>query len=186
MRHQKRYTTDNKVIDIYDDVFSQAEREYHIDFTYKSKYTLNNAFGGSFWIKDKNIFVSSFDSEDLSNFNFLDTDSFEPIQKTLINFDINNCYAHVSSLASNFYYHVDTSLENVGKTLLYYVNPRWDRNWGGETLFANRNGECEVSVEYRPGRIVVFDADIEHKATNPRVDADEFRCVFVIHYRVNN
>ena len=33
MRHQKRYTTDNKVIDIYDDVFSQAEREYHIALT---------------------------------------------------------------------------------------------------------------------------------------------------------
>jgi len=56
MRHQKRYTTDNKVIDIYDDVFSQAEREYHVEFTYKSKYTLNNAFGGSFWIKDKKYF----------------------------------------------------------------------------------------------------------------------------------
>jgi hypothetical protein len=183
MKHIRRKTSDNRVIDIYDDVFSQSERDFHIQYTYNSKYLLKSAFGGNFWLKDKNIFVSAFNPDELNTFNFLNTDSFSPIAENLKEFNINNCYSHVSSLASSFYFHVDNNILNSGKTLLYYVNPRWDRDWGGETLFANREGECEICVEYRPGRIVVFDADMEHKATNQRIDSDEFRCVFVIHYR---
>ena len=74
------------------------------------------------------------------------------------------------------------------KTLLYYLNSRWDRNWGGETLFANNNGECELAVEYKPGRVVIFDGSIEHKPSAISMNADEYRFIFVIQFisRENN
>jgi hypothetical protein len=60
------------------------------------------------------------------------------------------------------------------------VNTRWDRNWGGETLFANDEGECEIAVEYKPGRVVLFDSLIPHKPSPVSMQADEFRFTFVI------
>lgn len=51
-------------------------------------------------------------------------------------------------------------------TLLYYANPSWDPEWHGETLFyADR--DVVGAVLPKPGRIVVFDAAIEHAATPP-------------------
>jgi len=182
MKHQRRHTSDNKIIDVYDDVFTQAERDFHINFAYNSKYRINPVFQNSFWVKDKNFFVSPFDLNDLNHFNFTNTDAFQPIASQLNEHEVDRCYLNISSLATNSYFHVD--YHDVGrKTLLYYINSRWSREWGGETLFANKYGECEVAVEYKPGRIVLFDAEIEHKPTNQSTDSDEFRCVFVIQYR---
>lgn len=182
MKHQRRLTSDGKVIDIYDDVFSPPEREYHSSFTYNSKYLIKPVFQDSFWVKGKNYTLSPYSIDDLNNFKFLDSKSFEPIAEKLQHFDISKCYTNVGTMASSFYFHTD--YYEVGrKTLLYYVNPRWDKEWGGETMFANKHGECEIAVEYKPGRIVIFDAEIEHKPSNISKDADEFRCVFVIQFK---
>ena len=61
--------------------------------------------------------------------------------------------------------HTDDSCKN--KTLLYYANKNWEMNWGGETVFYNDKGTDYVKViPYVPGRIVIFDGRIPHRA-NP-------------------
>ena len=61
--------------------------------------------------------------------------------------------------------HTDDSRKN--KTLLYYSNKNWEMNWGGETVFYNDSGTDYVKVvPYVPGRIVIFDGRIPHRA-NP-------------------
>ena len=61
--------------------------------------------------------------------------------------------------------HTDDSRKN--KTLLYYSNKNWEMNWGGETVFYNDKGTDYVKViPYVPGRIVIFDGRIPHRA-NP-------------------
>jgi len=182
MKHQRRQTSDHKIIDIYDEVFTQAERDFHLNFAYNSTYRVSPVFQNSFWIKDKNFFYSTFDNNDLNNFAFLSSDSFAEINKELVDYIPDRYYLNTASIATNSYYHVDYTKPG-RKTLLYYLNERWCREWGGETLFTGKYGECEIAVEYKPGRIVIFDSEIEHKPAQISTDADEFRSVFVIQYR---
>jgi SM-20-related protein len=52
-------------------------------------------------------------------------------------------------------------------TLLYYPMPTWKPEWGGETVFHDRNGEIAVSVLPKPGRAVFFDSRIPHAGRAP-------------------
>ena len=53
-------------------------------------------------------------------------------------------------------------------TALYYVNPDWETNWGGETVFYN-DAQTDIlkSVMPKPGRFVVFNASIPHRSSPP-------------------
>jgi Rps23 Pro-64 3,4-dihydroxylase Tpa1-like proline 4-hydroxylase len=53
-----------------------------------------------------------------------------------------------------------------GVTAVYYANPVWERDWQGETVFY-AGGEPVHMVAPRPGRLVVFDADIVHRVGVP-------------------
>ena len=54
-----------------------------------------------------------------------------------------------------------------GVTALYYANPEWDEQWMGETAFYDKQREPLYVVAPRPGRLIVFDADILHRAGVP-------------------
>jgi Rps23 Pro-64 3,4-dihydroxylase Tpa1-like proline 4-hydroxylase len=175
MRHKKITTSSGRFIDIYDDVFPPHLQSHHIGFVQRSRYKLGaSSNDGVQWQKDKTFFQSLFTEEDFSNFRFINDELLQKLQ----NYEVNGCWVLVSSPLSTYYYHTDGS--DPGITLLYYVNTRWDRDWGGETLFANDEGECEIAVEYKPNRIVIFDSLIEHKSSSISMQADEFRFVFVI------
>jgi SM-20-related protein len=53
-----------------------------------------------------------------------------------------------------------------GVTSLYYANPVWEEHWQGETVFYDA-GEPVHTVVPKPGRLVVFDADILHRVGAP-------------------
>ena len=48
------------------------------------------------------------------------------------------------------------------KTLLYYANRHWEYNWGGHTIFYDKDENIKTTVEVKPGRIVIFDGNIPH------------------------
>ena len=62
-----------------------------------------------------------------------------------------------------------------GVTTLYYANPEWDENWMGETVFYDQNREPIYAVAPKPGRVVVFDADIVHRAGVPSPECHYLR-----------
>lgn len=56
------------------------------------------------------------------------------------------------------------------KTALVYGNNKWDINWGSETIFlSSMDSDAEIlqSVIPKPGRMVMFDADIPHTGRPP-------------------
>lgn len=59
-------------------------------------------------------------------------------------------------------YHVDSN-----KTVLVYLNPEWNWNWGGETMFFDHNLEAKRVVSFRPGRVVLFDGRLPHLGCAP-------------------
>jgi len=73
-------------------------------------------------------------------------------------------YINYFAPTENPYFHSDG---DQGITVLIYVNPETSINEGGETQFLGAN-HCIHSVLPRPGRAVMFDARLVHKATSFR------------------
>lgn len=80
-----------------------------------------------------------------------------------------NCFAP----AENPYFHTDGHKGEV--TFLYYPNDFWDINDGGETQLY-LNGTL-YGIPPIPNRMIVFDADVLHKATSFR-DRHRFTIAF--------
>ena len=72
-----------------------------------------------------------------------------------------NCFAP----NENPYFHTDG---DKGLTFLYYPNMNWDLQEGGETQFYINNDIYGITPV--PNRMVVFDANIQHRATTFRND----------------
>ena len=184
MKHRTIKTSSNKNIEIFDDVFTSSERQYHLSFIQNSHYSLGKNSNDTLWQKNKTFFQSPFDKNQLDELGIFSLKSFDPINHYLSDQNtIKNSWALASTPFSTYYFHVDTFDPNTnGKTLLYYVNDRWDKDCGGETLFANESGEPEYAVQYKPGRIVIYDSSIEHRPASISMEADEFRFIFVTQF----
>jgi Rps23 Pro-64 3,4-dihydroxylase Tpa1-like proline 4-hydroxylase len=63
--------------------------------------------------------------------------------------------------------HCDITPGMSGMTWLYYSNPAWEPTWMGETIFYDSQGEPVYAVFPKPGRVVVFAADILHRGGVP-------------------
>ena len=48
------------------------------------------------------------------------------------------------------------------RTILVYLNPVWNPQWGGETIFFDDDLDCRRAIQPRAGRVVVFDGRIPH------------------------
>ena len=62
-----------------------------------------------------------------------------------------------------------------GMTWLYYSNPVWESTWMAETIFYDSQCEPIYAVFPKPGRVVVFAADILHRGGVPSRECVEAR-----------
>ncbi len=53
------------------------------------------------------------------------------------------------------------------KTVILYLNPEWNPNFGGETVFYDHRLEAQRIVSPIPGRIVIFDGRVPHSGRPP-------------------
>ncbi|HEX8172862.1 MAG TPA: 2OG-Fe(II) oxygenase [Thermoanaerobaculia bacterium] len=79
---------------------------------------------------------------------------------------VQRTYCNVVSFGEQLLPHRDSPRDG-DVTALLYLATEWPRQWEGETLFYDRDGEAAVAVSPRPGRMVAFDASIEHRGTPP-------------------
>jgi SM-20-related protein len=74
------------------------------------------------------------------------------------------CYANSQPFGSEGSLHTD-SLSDDSYTAIYYPHANWHPNWGGETLFFNKDRTDLIAAVYpRPNRLVVFPGTIPHVA----------------------
>jgi hypothetical protein len=45
---------------------------------------------------------------------------------------------------------------------LFYLNPIWKKEWGGETIVDNKK------IEYKSNRAVIYDARLPHGGKSPK------------------
>jgi hypothetical protein len=54
------------------------------------------------------------------------------------------------------YVHGDCPPDASNITALLFANAVWERDWGGETIFFEEDGEALYAVAPTPGRVVLF------------------------------
>lgn len=78
---------------------------------------------------------------------------------------ITSAYINASSNNTVTKTHTD-SFVPTDKTLLLYLNSRWERDWAGQTCFFENVNSDEVvkAVSPKPNKAIIFDASIWHLA----------------------
>jgi SM-20-related protein len=75
------------------------------------------------------------------------------------------CYANAMCYGMDGTVHTDSG-DPGNYTAVYYPHERWSPNWGGETIFYNREENRIMACFYpRPNSVVVFDGRIPHRAS---------------------
>ena len=81
-------------------------------------------------------------------------------------FSLQRAYCNVVTFGDVLLPHRD-SRDARDVTALLFVNERWERAWGGETIFYDAGGDAVHAVSPRPGRMIAFRSIIEHRGTPP-------------------
>lgn len=68
-------------------------------------------------------------------------------------------------------------------TFLYYANLHWDSDWGGETLFYDEHWDARLAVTPKPGRLVLFHANMHHRTGVPLRDCPHSRLTVSVFLR---
>lgn len=75
---------------------------------------------------------------------------------------LNHYYIGYYDKATSSDSHVDSSYENM-ISIVIYPNTYWEDNWAGDIKFYSENTPYHKTVDFSPGRIIVFDSRIKHK-----------------------
>ncbi len=174
-------TSSNKIIHVYDDLFSYAERYNFYLFYSNSLFNItgNDSASSSY---RKQIF-SRYSYVDLEMTGMLETEGFKFISKKydLPSKEIHQIRVNCSNAAEDCSFHTDCK---DGLTFLYYSNMVWDNEWAGCTLFSSEDlQEVEYCSFFKPGRVIVFNGSIPHMILPPNMYAKENRLSFVIQYK---
>ena len=74
------------------------------------------------------------------------------------------CYANGHPFGSDGSVHTD-SLSERSFTSIYYAHDKWHPNWGGETVFFNKNKtDIITSIYPKPNRLIIFRGLVPHLA----------------------
>lgn len=91
-------------------------------------------------------------------------------------------YTNVASYGDMLFTHTDCLPDQHDLTALWYLCETWDLEWGGETMFYDKNDEVAFALTPKPGRLVVFDGAIKHVGRPPNRICYSPRYTFAIKF----
>lgn len=177
MKIQEHTTTSNQTIKIFDDLFTYGERSEmfammrDIPFQFWSAYdTLITDQSSSFIIK------SMWRPEDFFyKFKMFDCPGANVLKEELKDYKLHRTWVNLYTPLDQLRYHSDMFKPGY-KSMLYYVNLHWEPEWDSPTIWRNQDlSEIEFVSPFIPGRVVLFDSDIPHKATHAPLEARQYR-----------
>ena len=92
-------------------------------------------------------------------------------------------YTNFAAYGDTLLTHVDALPSARELTALWFVCERWETDWGGETLLYTDDGDAEIAVSPRPGRLLLFDGAIRHAGKPPNRNCQVARFTFAIKLR---
>lgn len=96
------------------------------------------------------------------------------------------CYTNFASYGDVLLTHVDSLPDQRELTALWFLCEQWDIEWGGETLFFDAQGDAQIAVAPRPGRLLLFDGAIRHAGRPPNRNCPASRYTFAIKVRLTH
>ena len=76
-------------------------------------------------------------------------------------------YVNHASYGDMLFTHTDCAPDANEFTVLVYIAPEWDIEWGGETLFYDNNDDCLFACTPKPARVAIFHGSIKHVGRPP-------------------
>jgi hypothetical protein len=165
-------------VDIFDDVFSLAHR-YDINEAVK-KSIFRIGWNDNTDDAEANMY-SQWSPDDLNRIKFFkELGAPHPLHSKIDPDKFIRCIINNEVMSNTHWTHTHID-ENV---LLYYVNMDWKDQWGGETLFFDRNSKDIVfGSRFTPGRMIWFDGEIPHTIKQPSRIAPKFRFTLSIFFK---
>jgi hypothetical protein len=168
-------------ITVFDNVFDK-EQQIHMYNTGRTfpYYLANNDLPGNPGWEQK--FMSELDNVLLKKFGFFELlSNNHPLTNLLKDRIMERAYINLGIPSDAHRLHDDMSEEGY-MTLLYYMNPFWMMDWGGETIFLDSNGEIGYTSPFVSGRVLVFDSSILHAARVQTCESNAYRFTFAAKY----
>ncbi len=91
-------------------------------------------------------------------------DAFDIIKREL--FEVNLYLRRIDLNLQYFGQDGTPHVDGEGMTVMIMNNTKWDPDWGGQFQLVV-DGKVIEEIEYKPGRIVLFDAGIPHRGLAP-------------------
>lgn len=178
--HKVYYTNDGRAMHVFDGLFDLQTRTRFFMFIKNSKFLITGGGG----VEPEDIadqqFQAMYSFEQLLDFGMMEKHNSDGFAEVIEGYAPIRSYALATNYTSQPHFHPDPP----GLTLLYYANMKWDKDWGGETMFADDMlDEIIYTSMYVPGRVVIFDSSIPHKPCTPTIKANPFRFTYVINFK---
>jgi len=93
-------------------------------------------------------------------------------------------YCNVASHGDMLFPHTDCMPNAKEMTALWFIQEQWNYEWGGETIFYNKDDDAEVVVTPKPGRLAIFDGAINHAGNAPHRVCTKPRYTFALKYEL--
>jgi hypothetical protein len=171
----------NKSIHIFDNVFD-AGLQFSIYTFVKSSYFKINGSDNNIIEQQHLTLSSNWTQNDLNESEFVLPDTITNIIPLTTNYIAEAININLCKPDDVFHVHTDNHISN-SWTLLYYINKKWDVEWGGDTVFLKEDCQTVDFVsQYTPGRVVIFDSSIPHLIRPSTRLAPDYRFTMAIRY----
>lgn len=149
----------DKNIFVFDGLLENSQIEWINEYCLNSKYTPEHRSNGLNYETDSR-FACTLNDEELKNTNLLPA-IWKAAQLVNLKFNIAHAYINHYAISTSVSKHCDASNESY--TVLIFCNKFWESVWGGEISFYNETSASHSMIEFKPGRIIIFDSRIAHK-----------------------
>lgn len=167
MKYQPKYetTVDGKKIWVFDDLCSANEAAtiaHNLELSAFVRSEVARPDTATF-----RHFVLNLNATQLANLPMYSRSLEAVKQITSKNFRAYRAYCNLASYGDMLFTHTDCMPGSPELTVLIYMCPKWDIEWGGETMFYNSEDDCVYACTPKPGRVVIFDGSIKHVGRPP-------------------
>lgn len=174
MRYQEHITKAGYKIRVWDDLFDFPERVAMLRGITESNYKFRSTYDNE--LENQEGTWSVYSDLNLNLTTYLLVSKRPELQEVLSGYEPIRSWVNASTKETDHAYHPDIE-EPQYRSLLYYANVKWDHlNWDGYTIWRTQDmQDIEFVSDFVPGRVVIFDSIIPHKASIASKRAAPFR-----------